>query len=106
LSTRRSETEIELKDGQSFAIAGLIDNRLTEIASKIPVLGDVPIIGHLFRTRSENKTNSELLVMVTPKIVKPLPPGQVPPLPAFPKSFYQVGGKFDGKTGVTQPPKN
>jgi pilus assembly protein CpaC len=106
LSTRRSETEIELKDGQSFAIAGLIDNRLTEIASKIPILGDVPIIGHLFRTRSENKTNSELLVMVTPKIVKPLPPGQVPPLPAFPKSFYKLGEKFDGKTGVTPPPKN
>jgi len=106
LSTRRSETEIELKDGQSFAIAGLIDNRLTEIANKIPILGDVPIIGHLFRSRSENKTNTELLVMVTPKIVRPLPPGQVPPLPAFPKSFYNVGGKFDGKTGVTPPSKN
>jgi len=105
LSTRRSETEIELKDGQSFAIAGLIDNRLTEVASKIPVLGDVPIIGHLFRTRSENKTNSELLVMVTPKIVKPLPPGQVPPLPRFPDSFIDLR-KFEGKTGVTPPSKN
>ena len=105
LSTRRSETEIELKDGQSFAIAGLIDNRLTEIASKVPVLGDVPIIGQLFRSRSQNRTNNELLVMVTPKIVRPLPPGQVPPLPKFPDSFLDLR-KFDGKTGMTPPAKN
>jgi len=105
LSTRRSETEIELKDGQSFAIAGLLDNTLTEVASKIPVLGDLPILGHLFKSRSQNRNNTELLVMVTPKIVKPLPPGQVPPLPTFPKPFIN-SGKFDGKTGVSPPPKH
>ena len=104
LSTRRAETEVELKDGQSFAIAGLIDNRLTEVANKVPGLGDLPIIGKLFRSVSKNKTNSELLVMVTPKIVKPLAPGQVPTLPSFDKPFLDKD-KFDGKTGEAPPKK-
>ncbi|MEW6130946.1 MAG: type II and III secretion system protein family protein [Acidobacteriota bacterium] len=104
ISSRRAETEIELRDGQSFAIAGLIDNRLTEISSKIPGLGDIPIIGKLFKSKSVNRSNTELLVMVTPKLVKPLSPGQVPSLPTFPKSFLDKD-KFDGKVGVP-PPKN
>jgi pilus assembly protein CpaC len=87
LSTRRVETEMELKDGQSFAIAGLVDDRLTRIASRIPGLGDLPILGHLFRSRSLNKTKSELLVLVTPHVVKPLNPDQVPVGPKFPKEF-------------------
>ena len=87
LSTRRVETEMELQDGQSFAIAGLVDDRLTEIASKVPGIGDIPILGHLFRSRSFNKTKTELLIVVTPHIVKPLAAGQVPPGPQFPKPF-------------------
>jgi len=105
LSTRRAETEIELRDGQSFAIAGLIDSRTTENASKIPGLGNLPIIGYLFKSRSINKNNTELLVMVTPKLVKPLAPGQVPTLPNFPKTFLDKE-KFEGKTGETPPKKN
>ncbi len=87
LSTRRVETEMELKDGQSFAIAGLVDDRVTQIASKIPGLGDIPILGHLFRSRSLNKSKAELLVLVTPHIVKPFNPDQVPAGPKFPKEF-------------------
>ncbi|HEY3127904.1 MAG TPA: type II and III secretion system protein family protein [Acidobacteriota bacterium] len=98
LSTRKAQTEVELRDGQSFAIAGLIDNRLTEVASKIPALGDIPIIGKLFRSRNLNRAKTELLVMITPTRVKPLAPGQVPPLPGFVKPFLE-GGKFDGKVG-------
>lgn len=98
ISSRKAETEVELRDGQSFAIAGLIDNRLTETATKIPALGDIPIIGKLFRSRSVNKTNTELLVMVTPKLVKPLAPGQVPTLPGVVKPFLDKD-KFDGKSG-------
>ncbi len=105
LTTRRAETEIELRDGQSFAIAGLIDNRLTEVVSKIPALGDIPIIGRIFRSRSMNRNNTELLVMVTPKLVRPLAPGQVPPLPTFPKPFLDKE-KFDGKVGESPPKKN
>ena len=105
LSTRRAETEVELKDGQSFAIAGLIDNRLTENASKIPGLGDIPIIGKLFRSRSVNKSKTELMVMVTPKLVRPLAPGQVPTMPDFKKPFLD-NDKFDGKKGETPPKRN
>ena len=94
LSTRRAKTEIELADGQSFAIAGLIDNRLTEVASKVPGLGDIPFIGRLFQSHSLKRTNSELLVMVTPRLVKPLPAGHTPDLPDFPSPFLD-GEEFD-----------
>ena len=72
ISTRRAETEIELKDGQSFGIAGLLDQRATMQLSKVPGIGDIPILGQLFRSRSVNKTNNELLVFVTPHIVDPV----------------------------------
>ena len=87
LSTRRAETEVALRDGQTFAIAGLIDNRLSEIAAKIPFLGDLPVIGRLFRSRAKNHSKTELLVLVTPHIVKPLEPGEVPAIPEFPIPF-------------------
>ncbi|MEW5979819.1 MAG: type II and III secretion system protein family protein [Acidobacteriota bacterium] len=99
LSTRRAETEVELADGQSFAIAGLIDNRLNEVYTKIPALGDIPILGYLFRSRSLQKSKTELLVLVTPKFVKPLNPDQLPPLPENPKPFLDTQ-KFDGRVGV------
>jgi pilus assembly protein CpaC len=87
LSTRRVESEMELRDGQSFAIAGLVDNRVTEIASKIPGLGDIPILGNFFKSRSLQKSRTELLVLVTPRIVKPLQSSQVPAPPYFPNPF-------------------
>ncbi|MGD0124338.1 MAG: type II and III secretion system protein family protein [Terriglobia bacterium] len=87
LSTRRVESEMELRDGQSFAIAGLVDNRVTEIASKIPGLGDIPILGKFFQSRSLSKSRTELLVLVTPRIVKPLQSSQVPAPPYYPIPF-------------------
>jgi pilus assembly protein CpaC len=105
LSTRKAETEVALKDGQTFAIAGLMDRRTTEIASKIPVLGDIPFIGKMFRSRSQERNNTELMVLVSPKIVGPLEPGEVPALPAFPKPFLdekEFGQGFEGKVGEAQ----
>lgn len=90
LSTRRVETEMELKDGQSFAIAGLVDDRLVETVQRIPVLGDIPILGHLFRSRSLDKSKTELLVVVTPRIVRPAPEEPLPPEPYFPKPFLPL----------------
>jgi pilus assembly protein CpaC len=87
LSTRRVTSEMDLQDGQSFAIAGLMDNRVTEQFSKIPWIGDVPVLGKLFQSRSLQKTKDELLVVVTPRIVHPLAANQVPPGPTFPISF-------------------
>lgn len=72
ISTRRAETEIELKDGQGFGIAGLLDNRATTQLSKVPGIGDIPILGQLFRSKNINKNNTELLVMVTAHIVDPV----------------------------------
>jgi pilus assembly protein CpaC len=88
LSTRRVSTEMLLKDGQSFAIAGLMDNRVQQQLSKIPWIGDVPILGRLFHSHNLSKSKSELLVMVTPHIVQPMAPA--PPVPAgpqFPQPF-------------------
>jgi len=81
LSTRRVESEMDLKDGQSFAIAGLVDNRVTEQLEKIPGLGDIPFFGKLFQSRSHNKSRNELLVLVTPRLVQPLDAGQRPVQP-------------------------
>jgi len=71
LSTRRAETEFELQDGQSFVIAGLMDNRVTDIYNKIPGLGDIPILGNFFRSKSVQKSNSELMVLCTVRRVAP-----------------------------------
>jgi pilus assembly protein CpaC len=65
LSTRKADTEFELQDGQSFVIAGLMDNRVTDIYNKIPGLGDIPILGNFFRSKSIQKSNSELMVLCT-----------------------------------------
>ncbi|HYD16393.1 MAG TPA: type II and III secretion system protein family protein [Candidatus Nanoarchaeia archaeon] len=82
ISTRRAETDVELKDGQSFGIAGLIDKRTTLQMSKVPGIGDIPILGQLFRSKSTNRTDTELMVIVTPVIVDPLTtPGPAPELP-------------------------
>ena len=87
LSTRRVESEMNLRDGQSFAIAGLLDKRVQDQFDKIPGIGDIPILGKLFQSRNRTKSNDELLVLVTPRIVQPLAPGQSPPGPGFPQPF-------------------
>jgi len=105
LSTRRAETEIELKDGQSFGIAGLLDQRTTVQLSKMPGIGDIPIIGELFKSRNANFTNTELIVLVTPTIVDPVA-GAVPtnqPEVTFPMRKLDTG-TFD--KNLPYAPKN
>lgn len=77
LATRKVETEIELESGQAFAIGGLLDRRLTQTIEKIPLLASVPLLGKLFQSRTLNKTNNELLVIVTPEIVRPTQAGKI-----------------------------
>jgi len=89
ISTRRVQTEIELESGQSFLIAGLLDNRVVENFSKIPGIGDIPVIGKLFQSRSQTKSNTELLVAVTPELVRPIPQGQPVPGIAMPREFMK-----------------
>jgi pilus assembly protein CpaC len=94
LSTRRVDAEMELADGQSFGIAGLVDNSVSEIINKMPVLGDLPVLGQLFRSKSFQKSKDELVVIVTPHIVHPLGVGQEPKLPDYPVP-YMKGSEFD-----------
>jgi pilus assembly protein CpaC len=95
ISTRRAETEVELRDGQSFGIAGLLDQRVTVEMSKIPGIGDIPILGQLFRSKSDNRSHQELLVLVTPHIVDPVGTGAAAkPVPQAPVPFLS-SPKFD-----------
>ena len=87
LSTRRVQTEVELESGQSFVIAGLMDNTITETISKIPGLANIPLLGKLFTSRSVARNNSELLVIVTPELVRPIPAGQPVPSLNMPVKF-------------------
>jgi len=92
LSTRKAETEFELQDGQSFVIAGLMDNRVTDLYNRIPGLGDIPILGNFFRSKSAQKSNSELMVLCTARRISPS--NQPPAAPANPKPFMDKD-KFD-----------
>jgi pilus assembly protein CpaC len=94
LSTRKAETEFELRDGQSFVIAGLIDNRVTDIWNKVPGLGDIPILGNFFKSKSVQKSNSELMVLCTVHRISPNT--EIPTGPKNPQPFIN-NDKFDGK---------
>jgi len=92
ISTRRADTEFELRDGDSFAIAGLLDNRVTSLVNKVPGLGDIPIFGNLFKSKSLTKSNGELMVLVTARKISPT--NNPPTGPINPKPFLD-NGKFD-----------
>jgi pilus assembly protein CpaC len=76
LTTRKLDTQVELSEGQSFAIGGLLDNRTTQTLEKIPFIGDIPLLGKFFQSRSVSKQNTELIVIVTPELVRPIRAGQ------------------------------
>lgn len=108
ISTRNASTEVELKDGESFAIAGLLDSRVIQTLNKIPWLGDLPILGYLFQSRSTKKTQDELLVVVTPKFVKPLTAEEKANLPTNIEPFLEsaeqeLARKNKGRKGQRKP---
>jgi len=78
-SVRKVSSEVDLESGQTFVIAGLLDKEITESLNKIPGLGDIPILGKLFQSKTINKTNSELMIIITPEIVRPIPGNQPVP---------------------------
>jgi pilus assembly protein CpaC len=87
LLTRRAETDVELRDGQHLAIAGLLDNAWTKDETRIPILGDIPILGEFFRSRDAQQKRSELLVVVTPRLVEAT--DQAPKLPTGDAGTWQ-----------------
>jgi pilus assembly protein CpaC len=90
LLTRRAETEVEMKSGQYLAIAGLMDNHLTDNVTKLPILGDIPILGQFFRSKDARQSRTELLVLVTPRLV--LPGDKPTPLPTGEPTAWRWGG--------------
>jgi pilus assembly protein CpaC len=104
LTTRRASTELELQDGQSFVIAGLLDNRVTSNLSKLPGIGDIPILGYLFRSKDLQKNKTELMVLVTAHRISASNEKAAPP--AMPKPFLDEQ-KFDdhGKEKPAEPAK-
>jgi pilus assembly protein CpaC len=108
ITSRKVKTEVELKDGQSFVVGGLLDNNETETFQKIPFLGDIPILGKFFQSMTRTKTNTELIVIVTPEIVSPIEVGS--PLPAlkYPTPFLPPNSGIamnnpDAKTPANTP---
>ena len=81
LTMRRAETDIELRDGQTFAVAGLLNNQTQTDAAAIPWISKIPIIGNFFKSKADRNEQTELLVLITPRLVKPLDPDEVPALP-------------------------
>ena len=108
LSTRRAETDVELRDGQSFAMAGLLNNLSQDDIQEIPGLARLPIIGHLFKSKAERAEQTELLVLITPQLVRPLNPDEVPPLPTLEQRFLprggDIGSQIQGGGGVADAP--
>ena len=106
LRTRRAHTGVELRDGQSFALAGLLDNSETKSLSKIPGLGDIPVLGNLFKSTQFQKNESELMFIVTAQMVKPVNRDDVPALPNVENlkkgsllGIQHKEGQIDGPSG-------
>jgi pilus assembly protein CpaC len=102
-TVRRAETTLQLNDGQSFMIAGLVKNDVAESVNRIPGLGEIPILGALFRSSEFQKDKTELMFVITPRLVKPLPPDYALPTDAFvepSRTEFFLGGKMEG----TPPP--
>ncbi len=105
ITTRKMNTEVELADGQSFVIGGLLDNTVSETFNKIPFLGDIPVLGKFFQSMQRTKANTELIVIVTPEIVAPIPVGEPLPDLKFPYKIMEPNSKIpmhtpDAKTSA------
>src|SRR5579872_3054489 len=107
LSQRKAETEVVLRDGESFAIAGLINNQVVNELAKVKYLGDIPILGYFFKSTSKQKSSDELLVVITPHFVKPLTPDEQAKLPDWQDTFLptvkQQQEKKKGKRDAAPP---
>jgi pilus assembly protein CpaC len=102
LSTRRAETNVELGEGQTFVVAGLMDNRETSAITKLPVLSSIPILGSLFKSKIENKNNTELVMLVTPEVTEALGPNDPKPQPYFPNDFLKRIEPQDARPGKSK----
>jgi pilus assembly protein CpaC len=106
ITTRRASTTVQLNDGQSFAIGGLIKNNVTANIKGLPVLGEVPVLGALFRSTDFQQDRTELLFVITPHLVKPLPPNYALPTDSISdpgRAELFLGGRMEGSKPAVQP---
>jgi pilus assembly protein CpaC len=101
ITTRKVRTEVELSAGESFVIGGLLDNRETQTFEKLPFLGDIPVLGKFFQSISKSRTNTELIVVVTPELVTPIAPGAPVPALNYPEKFLPTNTAGAMHTPVT-----
>lgn len=101
-SMRRVETEVELDSGQSFVIAGLLNNQTTENLSKVPGIGDIPVLGKLFQSKSLTRNHTELLVIITPEVVRPIPADKPLPTLTFAVPQLNPGSVILHQPGIDQ----
>jgi pilus assembly protein CpaC len=101
LATRRMETNVELGPGQSFVIGGLIDDRVQQSMSKVPGLASIPLLGQIFKSRDERKNRTELIVLVTPEITKPIEAGEPTPGPVMLREFMGPAAPADKRSSET-----
>ncbi len=101
--SRNASTEVEMREGQYLAIAGLLDNRLLDNVTKIPILGDIPVLGELFKSRSNDQARTELIVIITPSLV--VASDVQPPLPTGEPSTWKWDGSLKGPNQPSTPPK-
>ena len=94
ITTREASSALRLKDGQTFAIAGLLKEDVNTIVNKVPLLGELPIVGSLFRTKEYIKDETELIILVTPRLVTAMDPEEVPALPGEMENFRQDDFEF------------
>ena len=104
IAVRNVNTEVELGNGQSFIIGGLLDNRETDTFEKIPFLGDIPVLGKFFQSMTRTRTNTELIVIVTPEIVPPIPAGQDLPKLNYPEAFLTPNSNIEMATPAGNTP--
>lgn len=98
-TTNRVQTTVQLSDGQSLAIAGLIKNNVQEVISRVPLLGDIPVLGALFRSSEFQNNRTELVFLITPRLVKPINGQPALPTDNFTpptRSQFFLGGKQEG----------
>jgi len=111
LVTRKAETTLELKSGQTFAMAGLIQHKTEAINSRIPGLGDLPVLGPLFRSVRYQRNETELVVLVTASLVEPMSVASPPPVPGFlhtdPNDWeFYIEGRIEGKKPAEVSPED
>ena len=100
ITTRRASTTVQLRDGETFAIGGLIKNNVTETIKALPMLGELPVLGALFRSSEFQTDRSELMFIVTPRLVKPLPANYALPTDAFvepSRADFLLNGRLEGQ---------